>query len=452
MKRSRYLLIGSKTYRDSAGAEVRFAYATRTGTVFALPLPVAAALENGEDVSDHDLAPTLSDIAAVVPEDENELRTVTSGFEQRAAESRNRTFTVMPTSYCNMDCDYCGQEHFKTAVNWNRVDRMTGRITGVLEQPQVDGASVTWFGGEPMLAYKVITTMSARIVAAAERLGKTYSAALVTNGSLLTPGKISELSEECRVRLLEVTIDGPREIHNARRHKRNGKGSFDTTVEALAETVSSGMAPDLAISVRVNVDRENREEVDNLLFDLAHAGLAVRRIELHLAPVHSWGNDVSAVELQAKEFAAWEIAAYETAHRLGFSVPRMPNRPKAATCLATTRKGELIDPLERVYSCSEHPLVPGPRSSEIIGTVESLGNTLRPAGKFDDWYAQVTAGEWQCSSCPILPVCGGSCPKLWTEGHLPCPSIKFNWDEKLSWEAERRGYVPAAPANPNTRV
>ena len=53
---------------------------------------------------------------------------------------------------------------------------------------------------------------------------------------------------------------------------------------------------------------------------------------------------------------------------------------------------------------------------------------------------RVEAGQAQCARCPLLPVCGGSCPKLWQEGHLPCPSLRFNWNERLDLAAARLGY------------
>jgi uncharacterized protein len=82
-----------------------------------------------------------------------------------------------------------------------------------------------------------------------------------------------------------------------------------------------------------------------------------------------------------------------------------------------------------------------------VARVEELsGSDPRPAGEFDDWYDQVGSGAAACSRCPILPVCGGSCPKLWREGHLPCPSVRFNWAERMDLAARRLGCTPAGAA------
>src|SRR5690606_9418034 len=97
----------------------------------------------------------------------------------------------------------------------------------------------------------------------------------------------------------------------------------------------------------------------------------------------------------------------------------------------------------RIYTCSEHPLVPGVRDTGVVARIEDLaGGAPRPPGAFDDWYDQVADGQQQCGRCPVLPVCGGSCPKLWREGYLPCPSIRFNWETRLDLTAQRLGYRP----------
>jgi hypothetical protein len=45
--------------------------------------------------------------------------------------------------------------------------------------------------------------------------------------------------------------------------------------------------------------------------------------------------------------------------------------------------------------------------------------------------SRVAQGEYPCSSCRMLPVCGGACPKKWLEGFEPCPSAKRNIKERL---------------------
>jgi uncharacterized protein len=444
LKPSRYLLIGKQLYRQPSGTPVRFGYSTRLARLFTLDPGVAAKLSDG-DLSQLDAAEIdrLKGLKAVVDSGEDELGEVLGSYREGSADPGVRVFTIMPTSYCNMACDYCGQEHFKSAVDRGRVERLAARVEATIADQATKRVSVTWFGGEPLMALRVIRELSARFVAAADAAGKGYGARMATNGSLLTKSTVRMLHEKCRLNSMVITVDGPEELHDKRRIKRNGIGSFQHTIAVLAEVVTERLVPDLRIIIRVNVDNENEHAVPDLIADLACFGLASPQVELQPMPVHSWGNDVSAVELEGRRYASMEAGWLRLAHSLGIGLSTLPSATKNRTCAATSPSVEIVDSAGRIYSCSEHPLVPVARDTGVLATLDELtGSARRQAGAFDDWYDQVGDGHQQCGKCPLLPVCGGSCPKLWREGYVPCPSAKFNWEQRMDIAALQRGYQP----------
>lgn len=437
-------MLGGQVYRDAKGKSVRLAYSARQAKLFAVDLATAASLAgNRLDGLGAEQIESLKGIDALVDDTQDELGAVLAKYRTGSADPGVRGFTIMPTSYCNMACDYCGQEHYKAAVNQAKVDRLAARVEATIADPATTHVSVTWFGGEPLLALRVIRELSARFIAAADSADKGYSARMATNGSLLTGPTLRMLHHECRLDSMEVTIDGPEALHDQRRIKRNGIGSFHKTIAALAAAVREQAVPKLRIGIRINVDADNEEHVADLINDLACFGLNHPQVELHMFPVHSWGNDVSTVELEARRYAAKEAGWLRQARSLGIGFQSVPDATKRTTCRATSVYGEIVESAEKVYSCSEHPLVPVVRDTGVVATVSQLqGSAPRPLGMFDDWFDQVGDGEQQCGRCPLLPVCGGSCPKLWREGHMPCPSMKFNWDARVDIAARRLGYEP----------
>jgi uncharacterized protein len=442
--RSRYLILGDQTYVKGAD-RVRMAYSARLAKLFPVDLDTAALLAGGDigSIAAERLV-ELRAAKAVVDSGENELGEVLANYRLGSVDPTIRTLAIMPTSYCNMSCSYCGQEHFKAAVNRDKVERTVARVEAMFAQPATKEVVVAWFGGEPLLAYRVIQEMSARFVSAADAAGKLYSARMPTNGSLLTPRNLTQLHHACRLNAIDVTIDGPERVHDDRRSKRNGVGSFHRTIATLSQVVKDQSAPDLNIGIRMNVDRQNEDYVEDLLVDLACFGLASPQVELHLMPVHSWGNDVSQIEIEARRYAQREAGWLRRAQELGIRFPSVPNVVKKTTCPATSVYREIIDSAGQVFSCTEHPLVPIVKETGVVAQVELLPAAApRPAGMFDDWYDQVDDGRQQCGRCPLLPVCGGSCPKQWREGNLPCPSLKFNWRERIDLAAHQLGYVPA---------
>jgi uncharacterized protein len=442
---SRYLLIGKRLYRDASGAQVRIGYATRAAKIFGINPGIAAKLADGDLAA---LPPAelerLSGLRAIVDAAEDELDSVIASYRTGSADPGARAFTIMPTSYCNMACDYCGQEHFKSAVDQRRLERLAARVTATIADPATSRVTVTWFGGEPLLALRVVRELSAQFTAAADAAGKPYTARMATNGSLLTKATLTMLHRDCRLDSVVITIDGPEELHDRRRIKRNGIGSFHKTIAVLADVVRKKALPGLGIGIRINVDSENEDAVADLIVDLACFGLSGPQVDFQPMPVHSWGNDVSSVELEGRRYAAMESQWLALAGSLGIGFIALPTKTKTRTCAATTSSAEIIDSGGRVYSCSEHPLVPVVRDTGVLASLDDLAESARrPAGAFDDWYDQVGDGQQQCGRCPMLPVCGGSCPKLWREGYVPCPSFKYNWEDRLDIAARRLGYQPA---------
>lgn len=440
-KKSRYLLVSDRRYRTEQGQIVRLAYSSRTGTIVPMDDATVSLLETGDvgavpaPMLDH-----LRGSEAIVPLEEDELTSVVGRIRASSDGAALRRITIMPTSYCNMACSYCGQEHRKDPVREGRMRQVTDRVTGIMAVPETQAVHVTWFGGEPLLGLRVIREMSGEFIDAAARHGKRYSATLVTNGSLLTVRNASMLAQDCRVEWLEVTLDGTAPTHDKRRLKKNGTGSYHHITRVLSDLLRTEACGSVRLGIRVNADSENADEVAALIADLIARGIRGSRVWLHPAKVHSWGNDVSAVELEARSYADREAEWLRLASSVGLQTSLLPTRAARTTCIATTSSGELIDPSGNLYSCSEHPLVPGVGAKGIVATLDTLAVTARrPAGQFDNWYDQVSEGARQCSSCAFFPVCGGSCPKSWHEGNVPCPSYKFNWQARLDLSASQLG-------------
>ena len=195
--RSRYLLLGDKVYVDRLGRRASLAYSARQGDAVRRRRghrrPVAAR---------HGGAPAeLTAVGAIVPDGEDELAAVLQGLRSGSADPARRGFTIMVTGYCNMACGYCGQEHHRAAVQTARVQRIAERVEATIADGATREVEVVWFGGEPLLALRLVRELSARFVAAASRHGVGYSARMATNGSLLTVATLRQLHHDCQRQL-----------------------------------------------------------------------------------------------------------------------------------------------------------------------------------------------------------------------------------------------------------
>lgn len=135
---------------------------------------------------------------------------------------------------CNLACDYC---YYSSCGG--RPDPRRRRIDPALLETAIreylsharGAVSFAWQGGEPLLAgiefFEQVVALQAKYAPPGTSIGN----ALQTNGTLIT----DEWARFFRKYnfLVGVSIDGPREIHDAHRVTAVGKGSFDLVMRRI---------------------------------------------------------------------------------------------------------------------------------------------------------------------------------------------------------------------------
>jgi len=141
------------------------------------------------------------------------------------------TLTLEPVAACNLDCAYC-YAHRETAPPPDAA-RFVAALDQVVRYAAAhgcDGLDCVWLGGEPLLAgIDFFTRMVAWTASAASRIDVRHF--LQTNGMALD-GAWCRLLREADVRL-GLSLDGPRDIHDAFRRGPGGAPTFARVMDAL---------------------------------------------------------------------------------------------------------------------------------------------------------------------------------------------------------------------------
>lgn len=342
---------------------------------------------------------------------------------------------VQPSAWCQLDCSYCGQEHSKKRLSDDHQREFLSRVRERLASGKYHSLKIGWFGAEPIIGIHVIRSLSPSLRKLAEDLGCDYSSRIVTNGVALTPAIAKELLHNYFIKEAEVTLDGLADHHDEQRFTKSGKGSFGkifANLKAVAATT------DMRLTVRCNVSRNNVEGVIPLINMLAEEGLA-KSLSFYTSPVYNWGNQARESGLTYEEYADHEMEWLALQLRLGFNVGLIPPR-RRIVCMSVHREAEVIDAYGATYNCTEAPYVPSYGKPNIYEFKVPVSNiNIRPtsqdslAQKLRNFNEQIVIGEQQqCAMCPMLPVCGGQCPKSWNENIEPCPSAKKNIKDRLN--------------------
>ena len=148
---------------------------------------------------------------------------------------RHVSLLIKPaSSLCNMRCRYC----FYADVSEHRTVNNYGLMTPELQEKMVENAfrtatesvSFAFQGGEPTLAGLEYFRRHVRLCKKYQMPGIRVSQSVQTNGLLLDDEWAAFFAENQF--LVGLSLDGPKEIHDANRRDAAGKGTFSAVMEA----------------------------------------------------------------------------------------------------------------------------------------------------------------------------------------------------------------------------
>ncbi len=429
--------IASEPFKDGSLSEYRrVVLSARSGTVVTVSDNDWRKLSTGNlsELKQKDVY-QLKSILLVVDQSEDELVSVLR--ENEAAISKNGILyhVIMPSALCQMGCHYCGQEHSNKTLSEERLQELINSIVHACQYGKYTDLSICWFGAEPLTAMKKIRSFSKALIGKAIRLGLGYQSNIVTNGLNLNENAIKILVEECRVTKFEITIDGDETAHNSTRSIKTGKPTYNSVKSNVERLINfaRGLSDGIDLNIRCNVSKDNAKSVFKLIDEFHSMGVR-EDINFYVAPLHSWGNDAHQSALDAVDFSEFELAVFLYLHDLGFRTKVIPSRKKI-TCLAIHKDGVIMAPDGSSYNCTEVPLVPLYQEDDSYKIDLENQNRKKP---FSSFMEGVKSGKWPCSTCALLPVCGGSCPKQWLEKLTPCPPFKKNIKDRLLLEYTKK--------------
>lgn len=308
--------------------------------------------------------------------------------------------SICPTLACNFRCPYCFENSHSDKRYMSR-EVLERVITFIRSCKHNQSLSITWYGGEPTLepAFEVVREITRRIHAIGVVLKE---AALVTNAYLLDEKKIEQLND-LNINTVQVTIDGPQEIHDLRRIHESGAPTFQKIMENIDKLVSSAFKG--KCKVRVNLDKANlvfySEIRDYLYRRFGNDSILVYAGHVDASPSESNYQGCTICATDWKDFTLEQYRLSEMLPGDGiFPLGRVFN-----ICSANSCNSFVIGPCGEIYKCWEDV----GRTNMVVGSVlrdEPISNTelvsLYSVGT--DPYQ-----EAECLQCRVLPICGGGC-------------------------------------------
>ena len=197
---------------------------------------------------------------------------------------------LLVAEQCNLACPYCIKDRLMGLRPERRQARMTARhateaidaFLAVAAQNGRTDVGLQFRGGEPLLNAGVV--FDATRYMREQWTRGSVMAAMVSNATLVTAPMAKTLAELAIA--VEVSIDGPQQVHDSIRFTKGGKPTYDRVMTGLSRLIEAGV---VVSNINTTITAETIAFIDRaFLAELARIG--VRRLNLEpdvLSPVDS---------------------------------------------------------------------------------------------------------------------------------------------------------------------
>lgn len=345
---------------------------------------------------------------------------------------------VLPTEACNFRCVYC-YEDFRFKRMLPEVVRgvkalLTRRV------PELTDLTLSWFGGEPLLARDVVEDIMGHVQGLAKvSPGFRMTSDATTNGYLLTPALAIRLLD-LGVSRYQISFDGPREWHDRKRVRVGGRGTFDKIWGNLLAL--RGLEREYRITIRVHVERENAAVIPCFIDECAEAFGSDPRFEIFIRGLSRFGgpNDDSLPVFERKEGEAAFESLRSYARSRGLNTMQLTARD--SICYAARPNSFVVRADGRLNKCTislSHP-------NNQVGRIREDGSIEVDPEKVTMWMRGFWSGSGEELKCPMKgyadpPPQGGSEQALGT-AHGPSGSVTLRVGRAVASSAPPGEVVP----------
>jgi uncharacterized protein len=348
----------------------------------------------------------LSEGGFLIPEHFDEKKEIEKRYINQPGD-KTLSITIVPTLNCNLSCLYCYQEHDKSKMTFETADKITAEIEKMLPKLKPGNLEIDWYGGEPLLAPKIIEYLSGKLIYTAKQFDIPYAATVTTNATLIND-KLIKLLADSQVEELQITLDGPPSIHNINRPYSNGKPSFEAVLNGITKALDY-----FDVNLRINVNKDSIGNSLELLNILKEKYLFNRPKELRpyiamIGPLSYACSHTAKNTMPLDEFFSHVLKFQKEIIKLtpNGDIKRILEFPKVLNraCGAQSQYSLCIHPEGRVFKC-------GLEVHDLNLGGDFIWEDYQSHPNYKKWMNVNPLEIEECNNCKFLPICMGGCAK-----------------------------------------
>lgn len=303
---------------------------------------------------------------------------------------------ILPTEKCNFRCTYCYEDF---AAGRMKKETIQG-IKALLEKRCADlrYLSISWFGGEPLIAKDIVLEISEYAKSLVFRYPKLrYLGDMTTNAYLLDYKTIAALAN-VGVRSYQISLDGPREIHNKSRLRADGSGTYDTIWSNLLAIRDSSLP--VSIMLRVHFDYDTFKLMEPLIEDIRREFLDDSRFSILFKGIERLGGPNDAAIKIFSHAQKDEAVKFLQAKLFSNNLVSSQNHslPDDYVCYASRPNSLIIRSNGDVGKCT----VALYDERNKIASLQPDGTLKLIPGRLDPWVRGVETLDFATLGCPLV--------------------------------------------------
>jgi uncharacterized protein len=326
---------------------------------------------------------------------------------------------------CNLDCQYCfflSKEELYPGSRFRMSDELLeSYIRQLLGSHTTPEVTVAWQGGEPTLMGLDFYRRAVAIEQQYQKPDTTIVNTLQTNGTLLTDDWCTFFREHNF--LIGLSLDGPREMHDAFRVDKGGHPTFDKVLRAARLLQRHKVEFNILTTVNaanaehpLEVYRFLRDEVGVTFIQLIPI---VERINTDGRTGLQQGTEVTHRSVTADQWGRFLIAVFDEWVRrdvghvfvqlFDATLASWVGAPPALCIFAETCGSALaLEHNGDLYAC-DHFVEPG----YLLGNIQEQPMAELVASERQRQFGQAKRDSLPryCQECEVLFACHGECPK-----------------------------------------
>jgi len=330
------------------------------------------------------LLDTLIENWFYVPDDFNELDWVDflRNKKRKNFNSKNISgYTIMTTLDCNARCFYCYEKgRPRTMMSEQTAVDLANYI---IENAKGKPVRISWFGGEPLVNYKVIDIICDKLSLSEVK----YTSTMISNGLLFTPSLVECAVEKWNLKKVQITLDGTKEVYLKSKAFVHSDG---TEFDKVLDNIELLLKNKISVSIRLNQDLYNTENLLQLIDLLKDRFSGYPKLKAYN---HLLFNDDNSVS-EEQERCYYRLSDKIVSSHLS-SKAKLEYGVRQNNCMADSPSSRVITPDGKIGKCEHY-------SSELL--IGSIYDNNTDESMMSKWTERIDR-PFECNTCTLYPIC-----------------------------------------------